>query len=75
MFISVSPFYPNIAMQAKLGESWVGPTWVGPSFACSDNTRVEVTDSDKHSSLLRYGINYVCKRLHMSMLKHLLLRL
>jgi len=32
--------------------------WVGSSFAFKYQTMVEVTDSEKHSSLLRYEINY-----------------
>ncbi len=60
MFISVSPFYPN--MQAKLEaypESVIlrGLHLGRPSFACNDNTRVKVTDIGKHSSLLSYEIN------------------
>ncbi len=30
----------------------------------SDQTKVRVKDRDEHSRLLRYGINYSCKRLH-----------
>jgi len=27
---------------------------------------MEVTDSEKHSSLLRYGINYSCKKFYIT---------
>jgi hypothetical protein len=32
--------------------------WVGSSFAFKYQTMVEVIDTEKHSSLLRYEINY-----------------
>jgi hypothetical protein len=33
-----------------------GCTWEGSSLTCKYKTRAEVTDSDKHSCLLRYEI-------------------
>jgi hypothetical protein len=39
-------------------------TEVGASLSWKYYTRVEMTDSNKHSSLLHYGINYRCKRFY-----------
>ncbi len=39
-------------------ETCKGTTWVGSGPACQYQTRVEMTVSDKHSTLLRYGIIY-----------------
>ncbi len=41
-----------------------GSTRVSFNLACNDQTRVEETDSEKHSSLLQYGINYSLKKVH-----------
>jgi hypothetical protein len=38
-----------------------GSTWVCSNLAYKYTTRVEVANSNKHSSLLRYRINYDCK--------------
>ncbi len=35
--------------------------WVGSSLGCKYQTKVNITESDKHSSLLRYIINNGCK--------------
>jgi hypothetical protein len=35
---------------------------LAPNLARNYKARVEVTDSGKHSSLLRYGINFKCKK-------------
>jgi hypothetical protein len=50
----------------------MGLTLTGPSFAC----KLEVTDDDKHSSLLRYSINYNAKTFYSTgagdnLIKHL----
>ncbi len=49
----------------------VGSSRVGSSFAYKYKTRVEVSDSDKHYSLLQYGINYGRKMLFTSEVKSL----
>jgi len=37
-------------------------TWVSSSLASKYQTRMEVTDSDKHCSLLQYAIHYGLKK-------------
>jgi hypothetical protein len=37
-----------------------GSTQVGSSLSCKYYIRVEMTDSDKHVSLLRYRFNHAC---------------
>ncbi len=38
--------------------------WVGSCFVCKNKNTVEVNDSDKHSSLLKYRINYDGKKFY-----------
>jgi hypothetical protein len=52
VFVSVSHFHPSLIYPVK---SWRPPEWSPLLDALKCITRVEVTDSGKHSILLRYG--------------------
>ncbi len=60
LFVTGSYFNPKLIFVCKAGESPIS----GSSLACKYNIRVEVTYSDKHSSLLGYGVNYSQKKLY-----------
>jgi hypothetical protein len=50
--------------EAYPSSSYKYSTWVGSGLACRYLTKVEVLDSDEHSSLLQYGINYGRKKFY-----------
>ncbi len=70
MFAIFSHFLPSRTFASKLepvflvGDTLCGATRVGYSLAHKQMTRVEVTDIDKHSILLRYGFNYDRKKFY-----------
>ncbi len=64
MFVTVSNFHPSLIFTLKARSlplewsSFILLHLVGSDHARKYEIRVEVTDSDKHSSLLRCVINY-----------------
>ncbi len=59
-------FGPALKFAQETRSSHVGDsTEVDSSLASKYQTRVEVIESDKYSSLLRYGINCRCKNFIM----------
>ncbi len=60
MFVSVSLFHLSLIFEGMEGVV----TRVGSGLAHKCKTRVEVTDRDKFSILLQYGINYGRKKLY-----------
>ncbi len=64
MTVIATPAYTD--MESLMTGPVRGFALVGSSLACKYWTWVEETDSDKHSSLLKYGIihEWSCKGLH-----------
>ncbi len=58
MFVTISYFHPRLIFDIKVSSSRAVRvyTWVGSCLARQHQTVVEMTDSDKHTSLLRFGI-------------------
>jgi hypothetical protein len=62
VFIPVSHFHPSLICASKAradpNSNETALKGQASSLACKPYIRVKVTDSDKHCSLLRFGINY-----------------
>ncbi len=65
MFVIITHFLPRLTNVSKDGSyPLCRVTRVGYSLAYKQKTRMQVTDIDKHSSLLRYGFNYGRKKFY-----------
>jgi hypothetical protein len=68
VFFNIRYFYPSLIFEVKAGSQPLGfgiakgSPLVSSSLGCKYETRLKVTDSGKHSSLLKYGKNYCRKK-------------